>query len=263
VEALSPHFDFYILTLNRDFGSNEIYSSVRTSAWNRVGAAHVYYTPDLRFSAVRRAVDEVRPDVLYLNGFFAISSLTGLVLRRVGGLPSELPVVLATRGELAPGALGLKAAKKRAFTILARAVGLYDNLRWHASSEQEKSEMLRLLGSFGVRAEHIHVAPNLGVVCPAGHGQRSPKVAGEASFVTVSRVSRMKNLPFTLDRLAEFPDFHVVHRPAWAGARQGCRERSPRRGMRALRSRPQRDRRGFRGCTVRDLRSEERIHRSE
>jgi len=203
VEALAPHFDFYILTLNRDFGSNEVYTSVRTGAWNRVGAAHVYYTPDFRFSVVRRAVEEVRPDVLYLNSFFSMSSLMGLVLRRVGGLPSELPVVLAPRGELAPGALGLKAAKKRAFTILARAVGLYDDLRWHASSEREKSEMLRLLGSFGVRAEHVQVAPDLGAACPAGYGQRSSKLAGEASFVTVSRVTRMKNLPFTLDRLAE------------------------------------------------------------
>jgi glycosyltransferase involved in cell wall biosynthesis len=203
VEALAPHFDFYILTLNRDSGSHEVYTSVRTGAWNRVGAAHVYYTPDFRFSVLRGAIDEVRPDALYLNGFFSRSSLRGLVLRRVGGLPSELPIVLATRGDLAPGALGLKATKKRVFTILARAVGLYGGLHWHASSEREKSEMLRQLGSFGVRAEHVQVASDLGVVCPAVYRQRSPKLAGEASFVTVSRVARMKNLPFTLDRLAE------------------------------------------------------------
>lgn len=201
VEALAPYFDFYIVTLNRDSGSRVVYENVRTGAWNTVGLAQVFYTPRFTPPEMRRIADELLPDAIYFNGFFSTSSILGMLRRRVGGF-RNVPAILATRGDLAGGALGLKAPKKRLYLGLARLVGLYRNLLWHASSEREKNEMLRVLKAFGVREDNIHVAPDLGFGYQPGAPIRPKKIAGEARFVTISRVTRMKNLLFTLDQFA-------------------------------------------------------------
>lgn len=202
VEALSPHFDFYVVTLNRDSGSKEIYKSVLTGAWNSVGKAQVKYIPRWSVITIPQALNEVQPDILYLNGFFSTSSIKTLAVRRLG-LLSRLPMVIAPRGDLAAGALGLKSVKKSSYIKLARMSGLYDGLRWHASSVREKSEMLEVLRTFGVKEESVHVAPDLGFGYGDSSPDRPPKRAGEVRFVTLSRIVRMKNLPFTLDRLSE------------------------------------------------------------
>ena len=203
VEALAPYFDFYIVTLNRDSGSGEPYTTVQTGTWNAVGMAQVFYTPRFTLSEMRRLADELRPDAIYFNGFFSTSSVLGMVKRRLGGFRG-VPVILAARGDLAGGALGLKSAKKRLYIRLANTLGLYQNLLWHASSEREKAEMLRELDAFDVSEKQIHVAPDLGFGYEQLRAAGSPKkIPGEAAFVTVGRITRMKNLPFTIDRLGE------------------------------------------------------------
>ena len=202
VEALAPRFDFHIVTLNHDSGSTEIYDSVRTGAWNQVGNAQVYYIPKWSLSLVRSLARGLSPDLVYLNGFFATSSIHGLLARKLGMLTSA-PVVLATRGDLAGGALGLKTPKKRAFMSVAYWFGLYRDLYWHASSEREKSEMLSQLQSFGVTSDRIQVAPDLGSGYAPASSERPAKRPGAVRFVTLSRITRMKNLPFTLELLSE------------------------------------------------------------
>lgn len=202
VEALAPYFEIRLITLNHDSGSSEVYDSVQTGAWNRVGSAQVYYIPRWSLRVVRVLAKETHPDIIYMNGFFATSSIYGLVARRLGMLP-KVPVVLATRGDLALGALGLKTPKKRAFMQVARSLGLYEGLRWHASSEREKAEMLVQVSAFGVRDSDVVVASDLGFGYAAGRNVRPEKKPGEVRFVTLGRITRMKNLPFALDRLAE------------------------------------------------------------
>lgn len=197
VEALASEFDFYIITLNHDSGETKPYTSVKTSEWNRVGASQVYYIPGLTFGTLQRIAAELKPDVIYFNGFFATFSVIGLLARRLGILPN-VPCILATRGDLAAGALQFKSPKKCFYRALARWFGLYRNLLWQASSEREKSEMLRQLGVFGVTDADIHVAPDLGFGYRTELDPRPRKIPGEAHFVTLSRIVRMKNLPFTL-----------------------------------------------------------------
>ena len=202
VEALAPYFEFHIVTLNHDSGTTEIYDSVQTGTWNQVGSARVYYTPRWSPSRIRTLANAVRPDLIYLNGFFATSTIQALLARKFGMLPS-VSVVLAARGDLAGGALGLKTPKKRAFMYATRWLKFYRDLYWHASSAREKSEMLAQLQSFSVTAERIHVAPDLGSGYTPTDSLRPAKRPGAAQFVTLSRITRMKNLPFTLELLSK------------------------------------------------------------
>jgi len=202
VEALAPNFDFHIVTLNHDSGTTEIYDTVKTGVWNQVGSAQVYYIPKWSLSLVQKIAKELHPDLIYLNGFFATSSIHGLLARKLGMLPS-VPIILATRGDLAGGALGLKTPKKRAFMSIVRRFNLYSDLHWHASSEREKSEMLAQLKTFGVTSDQVTAAPDLGSGYAFSASVRPTKFPGSAKFVTLSRITRMKNLPFTLDLLSE------------------------------------------------------------
>ncbi len=202
VEALAPSFDWKLVTLNHDAGSKEIYRSVRTGEWNQVGSGQVYYIPRWTMATIARIAREVKPNIIYLNGFFSTSSITALIARRRRMLPS-VPIVLATRGDMAGGALGLKSAKKRSYMQLARLARLYDGLLWHASSDREKTEAFQQLRSFGVTPEMIHVAPDLGFGYRMRRIEKPEKRAGTASFVTLGRVVRMKNPLFAMERLAE------------------------------------------------------------
>jgi glycosyltransferase involved in cell wall biosynthesis len=202
VEALAPHFEWKLVTLNHDSGREEVYTSVRTHEWNQVGSGQVYYIPRWTMATIARIAHEVKPDILYLNGFFSTSSITALLARRRGMQPS-VPIVLATRGDMAGGALGLKSAKKRSYMHLARMARLYRGLLWHASSEREKAEMLDQLGAFGVTPETIHVAPDLGFGYEMRPVEKPEKRPGAAHFVTLGRLVRMKNPLFSIERLAE------------------------------------------------------------
>ncbi|HWR34486.1 MAG TPA: glycosyltransferase family 4 protein [Clostridia bacterium] len=232
VELLAPHYDFFIVTLNSDSGNLKPYSTVITDQWNQVGKAKVFYVSTISLSALRQAVANVKPDVVYLNGYFSASSMKALLLRRFG-LLGRVPVVLATRGDLAPGALGLKSLKKRTYIAVASKLGLYNRLLWQASSSREEADTQRLISQNGVADSAIHVAPDLACGYQAIAGERR-KRSGHASFVTVSRIARMKNLPFTLDRLKDlrgqvtFDIFGPLEdKVLWAECEQKIRELPP------------------------------------
>lgn len=199
VEALGDQYSFYILTRDRDSGDQAAYAGIVANSWSRVGRAQVYYAAPgtLTLRALRQLCAEVAPDALYLNSFFSPLTIKMLLLRRLGRLPPA-PAILAPRGQFAPGALGLKSPKKRAFLTVARAAGLTRGLIWQASSRLEREEIARTIGS----SEHIHVASNLTVFAGAGLDGPPPKRPGAASFVFLSRVSPKKNLRFALERLA-------------------------------------------------------------
>lgn len=202
IEALSAEFDFYVCTLNYDTGEKEPYTSVHSNAWNQVGSAKVYYVPRFTVAGIRRIVEELRPDLLYFNSFFSSVTIQGLIARRTAQL-SGIRTVLATRGEMAPAALRIKRWKKRSYMLIANLFGIYKGVAWQASSDREKVDIIRELSSFGVREEGVHVASDLGFGYQASTASTPPKVEGSAHFVTLSRIVPMKNLPYSLDRMAE------------------------------------------------------------
>lgn len=205
VDRFSGEFDFFIVTLDRDLGESVPYQGIKLSEWVTVGKARVMYLAfgDLTVGKVERLVDEIVPDVIYLNSFFD-SLFTQRVLwaRRLNRL-SNTPVILATRGEFSPGALGLKRFKKSAYLWFARLMGLYKNLSWQASSERERIDILQ--GFKSVRPDEIVIAPNLAL---EDSDRLSSTVSGRSRsqplrVCFLSRISPMKNLDFALKVLAD------------------------------------------------------------
>ena len=98
----------------------------------------------------------VDPDVVYLNSLFDVR-FSGIPLMYLRIARTGVPVLLAPRGELSPGALRLKRPRKRAFLLIFRLLRLHRYVEWQASSDLEGSHIRE---RFGKRVT-VHLAPPL------------------------------------------------------------------------------------------------------
>ncbi|HYW76113.1 MAG TPA: glycosyltransferase family 4 protein [Gammaproteobacteria bacterium] len=227
VDQLGDEFDFRIITRDRDVLDDAPYPGVNVDDWNSVGKASVFYASPgmLGLRRVARFIRNTPHDVVYLNSFFDPRfTVFPLMARRLGMISRAVPFVIAPRGEFSEGALALKARKKKLYLSVAHALGMYDRLRWQASSMHEAEDIRRVMGA---KAREVVVAPDLPAVqvkrseC-TGHLTR--KAALKVIFL--SRVTPKKNLEFALRTLGhvkanvEFNIFGPIEDAAYWGACQ-------------------------------------------
>lgn len=209
VERLGHEFEFLIVTGDRDSNNSVPYPGVRIDAWNDVGKARVYYASRkaLSFSGIARILRETPHDLLYLNSFFHPRfSLTPLLARRFSaGLKTS--VLLAPKGEFSVGAYRIKRWKKAPFTWLMRAMGLLDDVYWHASTTHEAIDILRVAlpsaDRIGVACDLLalpEVMPITGAMAFQSDTSDEP-VVQPLRVCFLSRISPMKNLAFALATL--------------------------------------------------------------
>ena len=192
--------EFYYLTRDHDLGCTERYENIMPDAWASYPHGQIFYATRSLFGpqALSKAMVDRDVDIIYLNSFFGFRSSISIVARnRIRSFGR--PILLAPRGEFSPGALSLKGAKKRLFMTFARIFGLYRTIWWHASTEDERRDILR---HFPDAAGRIFTAEDpvdmaLGTVVPRGEA----KPAGIARLVFVSRISPKKNLDGLLEIL--------------------------------------------------------------
>lgn len=197
--AAADNHEVLVLTSNRDLGQ-AARLPVPHDEWVPGESAEVYYASADRlplFWSALWALRRRRPDVVYLNSYFSPRfSLLPRLLHRLRWW-GDVPLVLAPRGELSPGALQFKSTKKRAFLLLARLTGLDRRVVWHVSSDLEAAELrqtVRRPGTVLVRANETELP--LRAAAPLD-------VAGEhPRFVFLSRIVRKKGLDIALQALA-------------------------------------------------------------
>ena len=153
----------------------------------RSSVTHAWWLEKLRGTP-----DDPAPDVVYLNSLFSVPfALHPLRAARACGIH----VVLAPRGMLGAGALAIKPVKKKVFLTAARLLGLFRGVRWHASTEVERSEVLTHLPG-----ADVHTALNVPLfdaeVVPMGKDKG-------LTWVVVGRVQRKKNIHFALEALQD------------------------------------------------------------
>ena len=187
--ARLPH-DFSIVTSDRDHMADAPYPDVPTGTWvNGAGRERVMYLPaaDQKPATYRRLMKELDYDVIYINSLFSprFALMPLLAARKAKG---RARVIVAPRGMLKKGALSVKAGKKKWFLRAAKVFGLFKGVRWHATSFDERKEIMRQFGKVEVK-----VAPNL-VGYQEAPGAPLQKSAGSVKLVSVARVSPEKNV---------------------------------------------------------------------
>ena len=198
VSYLREDFDFYIITRNTDFLETEPYENVTTGAWNKLAdGENVYYASEsaIGYTLFARLYEEIKPDYAYVNGVYSPKfSILPLLLLKWKSFKGR--VILGTYGMLAPTAIQIKQGKKKIFLKLARLLGLYRNVHFHATSEQEMNDIRAVFGS----AQEMQYAPHLPVKeIPAF--RKIEKQSGELRLISVARISPEKNTLFALECL--------------------------------------------------------------
>lgn len=199
VERLQDEFLFKVVTRDRDLGDTTPYLGVAVNGWQSVGAAQVKYLAPSQLNppAIRMVIAATSHDVLYLNSCFSIPfTIVPLLLRRYGLVPKR-PVILGPRGELAPGALAIRPARKRIYIVAARLFGLTQDIVWQASGPHEARHIRRWFGS----QARVVVAPDLAVASQSLAIRQVEKRPGHLRLIFLSRISRMKNLDGALTLL--------------------------------------------------------------
>lgn len=203
-DRLSDKFDFWIITRDHDGKlDKKQYSTVNINSWNEIRNTQVFYlsSNNVKLLKLRELINEVKPDLLYCNSYFATLAIYVLKLRKLRMIP-KLNVIIAPCGELSEGALQLKNSKKKLFLAYSKISGLYQNIIWKASSEIEKKEIELIKGKGG----KIFIAPDLPPKVIFGNYQnemKPKKKTGEAKMVFLSRFMRKKNFKWLLGNIPE------------------------------------------------------------
>ncbi|MBI5302893.1 MAG: glycosyltransferase family 4 protein [Chloroflexi bacterium] len=200
VERMGDEYTFSIVTLDRDVGESQPYSSIKHGEWQPVGKACVrYLTPQQQsLHHWRTLIQTTEHDVLFLNSHFARPTIKLLFLRYLGKIDSHR-VILAPRGEFSPHALALKAYKKRPYLALANRWGLYRDVIWRATSEREAEDIRRQVKSANIQVAFDWASGNFPSVTST---HPIEKHAGKLRVVYLSRIVRIKNLALALRLLA-------------------------------------------------------------
>jgi glycosyltransferase involved in cell wall biosynthesis len=191
IERLGDLYDFKVVCLDRDFLQEEGYPEVTCGQWQTCGKAQVLYLREDQLGWVRlkRLVREVPAQLVYLNSLLdPVFSIKPLV---ACGFGAGLPVLIAPRGELSPGALKLKWAKKRLFLLVSKIFRLQGRAYWHACSETEVADIARAVAPPKERVFH---AANLVNFVQAGQIRTTEKASHHLRVVFLSRISPKKNL---------------------------------------------------------------------
>ncbi|TXK46977.1 glycosyltransferase family 4 protein [Pontibacter qinzhouensis] len=199
VDHLKEEFEFFILTRNTDYNSTEPFPGIEPDTWQKLYGITIYYfsSGELSYRTLKHVMKEVQPDIIYINGIFSrYFSLYPLLISR--SLKARR-VIVAGRGMFAPGAREVKGGKKQLFFKIARYVGLYKSILFHATNELEAGHIRQVLG----KKTPVIMASNLAAKYNGqGKSVSLEKKVNQLRLVSFARISPEKNTRYGLEVLA-------------------------------------------------------------
>lgn len=196
---------FYVVTRNTDLNSTAPYPGIRSNVWQESFQKNieVYYLNEnsLTENFIFKIYKELEPDRIYLNSMWSPKfTLTPLRVCKKSGWSNQ--IVLAPRGMLKPAAFNQKGFKKKLFLFFAKANKTYGNICWHATSEIERDEILRLFPKANIR-----IAPN---ISNAAITQSKKELSSPFRILTVGRISPEKGYYEALEAMRKWNPSHIV-----------------------------------------------------
>ncbi|MGJ8592100.1 MAG: glycosyltransferase family 4 protein [Aquaticitalea sp.] len=183
IAHLGSDYDFYIITRDTDYCSEEVYTNIKSNTWNQLDAhTSVYYfsKDQLNKANFTKLLNETPFDIAYINGIYSwwFSILPLWLLRK------QKNVIVAARGMLNPQAFSVKKTKKKVFITIVKLLNLYKNVKFHATNEDEANHIKTILG----KHSKVHVAPNLPRIAETVVVPKKEK-SNPTTFVNIARIS--------------------------------------------------------------------------
>ena len=197
VDTVSSNIDLKLITSDRDLGATEPYPGL-SGCWTNRGRSLVFYLNTRaipQWLRLWRGISREPYNLIYTNSLWCLSHTIIPILAIRFGLMKAERILIAPRGELSPGALGQKSRKKELFLWFWKPILQSLPITWHASSNQEASDIRETFprGSVKVVTNQVTLPP-----------QSSKHVSTPGTIlrlVFISRISRMKNLLIAIQAL--------------------------------------------------------------
>lgn len=185
LDHLSDYLNFHIITRNTDFCSDEVYEKVKSNSWNQFNEnTSIYYFSKDKLSRknIKNILRDLDFDLVYINGVYSwyFSILPLLILEK------NIKIIIAARGMLNPHSLSVKGGKKKLYLWIAKLIGLYKNVIFHATNVEEKTAIETIFGN----SLQIKIAPNFPRYVQSTYTERTKNRV--TNFVNVSRISKEK-----------------------------------------------------------------------
>ena len=195
VEAAPERFKIKVICKNHDLGSTAPLVN-KPNTWLPLNKIQVNYTEGGLGNLISAFKSARNPDILYLNSLFnSYFSILPMMLWRIGFWQGT-SVLVAPRGELDPGALALKARKKRIFLKIFKLLRFPQAFIWHASSEMEAKYIRDSLG------ENLRIVIRENETSlPLLATEREPRKQGPLRLIFASRLAEKKGLHTLLTSL--------------------------------------------------------------
>lgn len=169
----------------------------------------VQYTSRFRIIAALRRIQWSEIESVYFNGIFSpFFFLIPLVYVRL--FQRNIRVIIAPRGMLQSGALEIRSTKKMTYLKLLQKLRLFNQVRWHATDEQEAVDIDQLQ-----KHADIIVAQNV----PKQPWQETTEIQignpNPLRLVFLSLITEKKNLHLVLEalKIIEFPVVFDIYGP--------------------------------------------------
>ncbi len=205
IEHCSSIFDFTIITSDRDLGDQTPYPETLNTFIQKEGYKIIFLSPEKQNKPyLEQIISGLSFDVVYFNSFFS-KAFTIIPLGIFNKKYKSTITIVAPRGMLGQGALNIKKAKKKIFISGSKLTGLYKNVRWHATTNEEQADIYKLFP----KSKAIIIAENIGkkqaVFIPR------IKNSNELKLVFISRIALKKNLLFAIQTLSELKfNGHII-----------------------------------------------------
>tara|TARA_B100001121_G_scaffold301966_1_gene313896 strand:+ start:167148 stop:168245 length:1098 start_codon:yes stop_codon:yes gene_type:complete len=199
IENLKNDFEFKIVTGDRDLGDTSPFKDVKTNSWIQKDDYQIMYlSPEQNKEKIKAILINEKYDKVYLNSLFS-KDFTLFPLYILKKLKKQNKVVLAPRGMLGEGALAVKSVKKKIFLKGAKLTGLFKNITWHATTNDEVKSIKKHFGDNSKVVEIQNFSRKAGF-----HQNFIAKNPKELKLVFLSRILPIKNLDFAVSVLKQF-----------------------------------------------------------
>lgn len=193
VNGLKNDFDITILTSDRDLGATEPYENVEFDILTSHKDIPIVYMSKLNVSNIYKYIKLVEPDIIYVNSFFDITTQVMMLLKFSRLIRAK--IILAPRGELAEGALSIKANKKKIYLFIHKLLNLSKGIIFHATSKEDSLDILKEFPNN--RIEIIQNAKEEDkVIFTLPYKEKN-----QLKMVFISRIAPVKNLLYALNIL--------------------------------------------------------------
>ena len=205
INLCEEEIEFYIFTLNHDLNEKRVLNGIQQGA-NKIGKATVYYFSNNNFNIrkFKNIIEEIQPNVIYQNGFFNYKILKESLKLSSN---SNLPLIIAPRGELNKNALAIKKWKKGPYAFLFKYILIRNkNTYFHSTSPEESKAIEKKLN---IENKKIYQLENIPTLNDANLLLNNEKNKGKVKIIFLSRIQVKKNLLYAIKIVNEIESIQI------------------------------------------------------